>query len=99
MLRGWDRMGYAMEVNRSGRRRARANGALVAFILKYVVAFERVRFSLVVEATVTKISATGETLPPAAATVHVPPIRRRLEGGTSPAARSKTTARIGRAGY
>jgi hypothetical protein len=44
-------MGYAIEVNRSGWRRARANGALVEFILTQVVALERVRFSLVVEAT------------------------------------------------
>lgn len=70
-----------MDVKRSGWRRARANGALVTFILKYVVALQKVRFSLVVEATGTKISATGETPPPAAAPRTSPPIRRRWKVG------------------
>ena len=94
MLRGWDRMGYPREVKRSGWRRARANGALVTFILKQVVALERVEVQPRCRGYSTKISAAGETHPACTSL-----IRRRLEGGTSPVARSKKTARIGRAGW
>lgn len=66
-------MEYPREVKRSGRRRVRANDALVAFILKHVVALESMKYSLVVEAI--KISAAGETVP----VVHVPRIESRRD--------------------